>query len=142
MSGLQIGLSLVVRRRTPEYACNETVLVVDADREARDAVQGTLLTSGYHLLRSSTASEAVQTCRQWKGEIDLILMNFVPESGTGTELVRRLHAIRPLVRVLYFSSCTARVLKEAGGPEFGDGFIQKPFLPDALLRKVRRLLDA
>lgn len=61
---------------------------------------------------------------------------------SGPELAQRLLRSRPGLKVLYVSG----YLQGAGGDgsplESGANFLQKPFTPDTLVRKVREILDA
>ncbi len=67
---------------------------------------------------------------------DLVL----PQMG-GDALASRLRAERQVTAVLYMSGYPDRALGHHGVIEPGTPFLQKPFTPDALLRKVREVLD-
>ena len=60
----------------------------------------------------------------------------------GEELVERVTSIRPSVRVLYMSAYTEDAIFNLGILTPGTNFIEKPFGPDELARKVREVLDA
>ncbi len=49
---------------------------------------------------------------------------------------------RPDLRVLFVSGYTDEAITRCGGPEAGFAFLQKPFDPVGLARKVREVLDA
>ena len=65
----------------------------------------------------------------------------MPEMS-GPDLVRQIAPIRPDMRVLYISGYTDEAIVHHGIAESGAAFLQKPFLPDVLARKVREVLDA
>ena len=119
----------------------ETVLVLEHDEGTKELVRRSLLTRDYHLLEAGTATEALRVSRQWDGDIHLLLVNVFTSSATGPEVAKKLQAVRPTVKVLYMSSYAARVLQQAGAPKMGTRFIQKPFSPEALARRIRQVLD-
>ena len=61
---------------------------------------------------------------------------------SGPDLVRQIAPMRPRMNVLYISGYTDEAVVHHGIPESGAAFLQKPFLPDALARKVREVLDS
>jgi FixJ family two-component response regulator len=60
---------------------------------------------------------------------------------SGAELVELLTKERPDMRVLYMSGYTDDAILRHGVLEAGVNFIQKPFAPSDLARKVRDVLD-
>ena len=50
-------------------------------------------------------------------------------------------AALPAIRVLYISGYTDEAIVHHGIPESGAAFLQKPFVPDQLARKIREVLD-
>jgi two-component system, cell cycle sensor histidine kinase and response regulator CckA len=60
---------------------------------------------------------------------------------SGPDLVRQMSPVCPSIRVLYISGYTDEAIVHHGIPESGAAFLQKPFVPDQLARKVREVLD-
>lgn len=56
-------------------------------------------------------------------------------------MVRRVRAIRPNLPTLFISGYTDRALAQHGLETAGTAFLQKPFMPEVLVRKVREVLD-
>ena len=123
-------------------AGTETVLLVEDEEIVRDMTHEILRMSGYHVLESSRGSEALSVCEQHKGPIHLMLTDVVMPQMSGRELAERLMPLRPEMRVLYMSGYTDDAIVHHGVLDEGMAFIEKPFTPNALARKVRESLDA
>jgi CheY-like chemotaxis protein len=74
--------------------------------------------------------------------IHLLVTDVVMPGVGGPELASRLEAARPGFRVLYMSGYTGGAVVNHGLLSSATAYLQKPFTPDVLLRKVREVLDA
>jgi hypothetical protein len=120
----------------------ETVLLVEDEEMVREMAHEILRMSGYQVLESTHGSEALTVCEQHEGPIHLMLTDVVMPQMSGRELAERLVPMRPEMRVLYMSGYTDDAIVHHGVLEDGVAFIEKPFTPNALARKVRVALDA
>jgi CheY-like chemotaxis protein len=105
---------------------------------ARDALR----TYGYTVLDAADGAEALRVAERHTGPIHLLLTDLIMPGLGGTRLAEALTASRPGLKVLYLSGYTADALARRGalvGAEIH--FLQKPFTPSALARKVREVLD-
>jgi two-component system cell cycle sensor histidine kinase/response regulator CckA len=120
---------------------SEIILLVEDQEGLRKLLVEILQRHGYTVLHARDGREALRLAEAYENKIDLILTDLVmPEMG-GRELVEALTASRPETRVLYMSGYTDKS-GEAGKLTSGrHGFIDKPFPPEALLRRVRKILD-
>ena len=73
--------------------------------------------------------------------IHLLVSDVVMPSLSGPELARRVRELRPGLRTLFLSGYTEEFVGAKGALKGVDGFLSKPFTPDALARKVRDLVD-
>jgi two-component system cell cycle sensor histidine kinase/response regulator CckA len=121
---------------------SETVLIVEDKDEVRAAVGASLEMRGYTVLKACHGKEAVMICRRHEGPIHLLLTDVVMPQMTGLELAQRVSLLHPETKVLYISGYTSDVLNRRNMLEPNTAFLQKPFTPDTLARRVRALLDA
>src|SRR4051812_8890158 len=120
----------------------ETILLVEDEARVRKLIVDVLTARGYRVLEATRGEEAIRLCKMHHGEIDLAVVDVVMPEISGPELVRQIAPLRPRTNVLYISGYTDEAVVHHGIPESGAAFLQKPFLPDALARKVREVLDA
>jgi two-component system cell cycle sensor histidine kinase/response regulator CckA len=120
----------------------ETILLVEDQDQVRTVVRTTLSRRGYVVLEADGADDARRYVREHPGPIDLLLTDVVMPGMNGRDLARAMLSERPHLRVLYMSGYADHAIVRHGVIERGLQYIQKPFAPDALLRKVRETLDA
>ena len=127
-------------RETPHGS--ETVLVVEDEAMVRDLAHEILVMQGYTVLTAADASEAIQLCEQHQGLIHLVITDAVMPRLSGRELAQHLEHLRPTAKILYMSGYTDNAMIHHGVLDANTPFLQKPFTPGALARKVREVLDA
>jgi two-component system cell cycle sensor histidine kinase/response regulator CckA len=119
---------------------SETVLLVEDEESVRSLSREILEARGYTVLEASGGAQALDIARDYPQPIHLVLTDIVmPEMG-GTDLALRLEALRPGIRVLYMSGYTDDTVVRHGFLQEGRVFLQKPFAPESLARKVREVL--
>jgi signal transduction histidine kinase len=128
--------------RTEGLEGTETILLAEDQPEVRSVAVAVLERYGYRVLQASNGDEALQILRQHRGPIHLLLSDVVMPSMSGPELARLVQLKQPSIRVLYASGYTDDAIVRHGVLDPGVAFLQKPFTPTALLRKIRELLDA
>jgi CheY-like chemotaxis protein len=118
----------------------ETVLLVEDEQGVRELIRDFLLRCGYTVLEAADPTEALALFDAKRDVLQLLITDVVMPQMNGRELAERLVARRPGLGVLFMSGYTDdQVL--AHGVARGAGFLQKPFTPDVLARKVREVLD-
>ncbi len=123
-------------------AGTETILVVEDEESIRGVIRASLEVYGYRVLEAADGSEGITICERREQRIDLLMADVVMPLMGGPELVRRIGMVRPDLPVLLISGYTDRALTHQGLRESETAFLQKPFTPEALARKVREILDA
>ena len=120
---------------------SETILLVDDEEGVRKLCCAVLETNGYNVLEADNAQSALAAYDKNAHKVDLLLTDVVMRQMNGFELGNALSERTPGLKILYMSGYR----DQAGGTEPGQApvtFLNKPFTPDALLAKVRQVLDA
>ena len=123
-----------------ELASPATILLVEDYGRVRELTEKVLVREGHRVLSADSGPQALRLLRDHADRIDLVLTDVVMAPMTGPELVERLEALRPGVPVLYMSGYTGDRLGAHGVVEAGVGFIEKPFTPASLVKKVNEIL--
>jgi DNA-binding NtrC family response regulator len=120
----------------------ETLLVVENEGAIRALVKMALERQGYTVMSAESGSEALALAADHQGPIDLLITDVVMPDLRGPDLAKQMVAERPGLATLFMSGYMDDALgEETSSLPVPVDFIQKPFLPSALVAKVRQLLD-
>jgi PAS domain S-box-containing protein len=119
----------------------ETILLVEDEADVRALAREVLERQGYTVLEASDGAQAVAVYEKEGARIDLILTDVVMPRMSGREMVDRVRATRPDMRVLYMSGYTGDAIVRHGVLDASVLLLGKPFTPVALIAKVREVLD-
>jgi PAS domain S-box-containing protein len=120
----------------------ETILLVEDEPSVRLLVRTTLEAHGYDMLESTHGIEAMMIAQKHPGKIHLLLTDLVMPGMSGRMLAEQIALLHPEARFIFMSGYTDDAVVQHGGLGAGMAFLQKPFTPHALARKVRETLDA
>ena len=126
----------------PSEAGSETILLVEDEGAVRALAASILRAQGYKVLESTSPEDALQIGEQHQEPIDLLLTDVVLPKMSGRKIAEHLTGLRPTMKVLYMSGYTDDAVVRNGVLETGTAFLQKPFTPSGMARKVREVLDA
>jgi CheY-like chemotaxis protein len=119
----------------------ETILLVEDEKDVRELIRTLLQSSGYNVLEAANGGEALLICEKYSGPIHLLITDVVMPHMSGHDLVERLTLLRPGLLALYISGYPDEAVVHHKMLEPGLFFLQKPFTPADLGRKVRNMLD-
>jgi PAS domain S-box-containing protein len=119
----------------------ETVLLVEDEEPVRRMARLALETQGYAVLEAVNGSDAVRVAERYAGAIHILVTDVVMPGIGGRVVAETLRPRHPDLKVLYVSGYTDDAIVRHGIVEATDAFLQKPFTPLSLARKVRAVLD-
>jgi two-component system cell cycle sensor histidine kinase/response regulator CckA len=131
----------VAAARSAPAGGSETILLVEDESAVRDLTRRCLEKSGYNVLQAASAEEALDVVGRHPGEIHLLLTDVIMPGASGPELARQLSSRRANLEILFVSGYTDETMTSQQILQPGASFLQKPFTPDSLARKVRDVLD-
>jgi PAS domain S-box-containing protein len=120
---------------------NETLLIVDDEKETLNAVQEALTSHGYKTFAISDSPSALSIFKKIPQEIALVITDIAMPHMDGMELIKQIKEIKPEIKIIAMSGHTKYIADKDGIREI-DGFLKKPFESPYLLSAVRRILDA
>jgi signal transduction histidine kinase/DNA-binding response OmpR family regulator len=131
------GASSVV---IPTHNGSGTVLLVEDEEGVRRLSKRILVAAGYHVLESANGDEAESLFEQNADTIDLVVTDVIMPGCGGPELLSRLRARTPDIKVLYMSGYTDLSAAHQVGVDHQLPYVQKPFTAAELVRHVRAAL--
>jgi len=120
----------------------ETVLLVEDEQSLRALTRDLLERSEYTVLEASSGAHALEVAQRHGGPIHLLLTDVVMPGMNGGILAANLAPLHPEMKVLFMSGYTGSFATQKGLLGEGSKVLQKPFSRDALLRKLREVLES
>jgi len=120
----------------------EMILVVDDEEPIRSLAKDALENFGYTVLLAENGEQAIETYKTRRDEIDLVVLDMIMPKMGGRETFLNLKAMNPDVKALLSSGYSQNAKAEEILSSGVSGFVQKPYQIDALLSRVRSVLDA
>ena len=120
----------------------ETILLAEDAAPVRSVAREVLRRHGYRVLTAADGRTALELADTHVGPIDLLITDVIMPEMSGRQLADRLVERLTKLKVLFVSGYTDDAIVRHGILEPGIAFLQKPFSPESLARKVREVLDA
>ncbi len=125
-----------------DFRGTETILLAEDEDSVRSLTARVLRGLGYQVLEARLGREAEEIARGRTAPVELLLTDVVMPEYSGSELAARLSRQSPGLKVLYMSGYTDEAVIHHGLLESNIAYLQKPFTPVVLGRKVREVLDS
>ncbi|MGH9658709.1 MAG: response regulator, partial [Bryobacteraceae bacterium] len=119
----------------------ETVFVVEDEAPLRGLIRSTLEPYGYRVLEAPDGGAALVLLDRAPERVDLLLTDIVMPRMSGIELAGHLRVSQPGLCVLFMSGYSEGPPDAEAAIVEGVPFLQKPFAPETLVRKIREILD-
>ncbi|MHC1728167.1 MAG: PAS domain S-box protein [Syntrophobacteraceae bacterium] len=132
------GFSMPLRR---DLRGKETVLLVEDEGSILSLGKTILQRHGYEILATKSPTEAVEIAKNHPQPIHLLITDVVMPEMNGKDLKDKVSELKPDLKSIFMSGYTANVIAHHGVLDEDIDFLQKPFSVQALLEKVRDVLD-
>jgi two-component system, cell cycle sensor histidine kinase and response regulator CckA len=121
-------------------AAGNAVLLVEDEAELRSLFAVLLEMESITVFQAEDGEQALQVFEQHRDEIGLLITDLgLPHVG-GVDLIGRMRAMKPSMRILGTSGLSADEVREMVITAGADDFIPKPFSPQEAIDKVRTYL--
>ena len=119
----------------------ETILLAEDEEAVRITTAGLLTAGGFAVELAENGHVALQKFQARPDRYQAVLLDLTMANGDGEETFREIRRIRPDARVLMMSGFSPQAVLDRFAGQGLNGFIQKPFLAEELLRAIRKILD-
>jgi PAS domain S-box-containing protein len=130
------------RLETAPATGSAVVLFAEDDRAVRRLMSIELRRRGFTVLEARHGGEALDICKQYGDEIDMLVSDIVMPTMNGVDLVAAATRIRPEMAILLISGHPERagVGLDVGGAH-GGNLLLKPFTPEDLAARINDALE-
>ncbi len=123
------------------YSGNESVLIVEDNKQVLDVASTALKSLGYTVYQASNGKEALEDIKSNKYKFDIVITDLIMPVLNGKEFIFRAKKIIPSLKVIYTSGYTDNHIVHNGMLEDGINFIQKPYSLVTLAKTIRKILE-
>jgi len=147
---IKILLPRIMERKSPKQdrpkeikttGGKETILLVEDEEKIRNVTARMLEKQGYKVILAEEGREAINICKQYNGNIDLLVTDIVMPYMSGKELAKKLVAKRSNLKVLFISGYFNNIESEAFMIKSNYKFLQKPYTFQTLHSTIRNIFD-
>jgi len=139
----QVERTVVQKKKLAQVSGgNETILVVEDEELLLDLVKTILERKGYDVLTAKDGVEAVEQYRRYQEKIALVLTDIGLPRLSGLEAFVAMRQMNPKLRTIIASGYLSTGLRSEMVSAGTRDFVQKPYDPSELLKKIREVLDS
>jgi len=122
-----------------EMASRKTILLAEDESLLRELGETILRQAGYKVVTAPGAEELRALVSEYSDRVDLLLTDVIMPGLGGQELVALVKRRWPDIRILYMSGYSSEEIDDL---DRDAGFLQKPFTPGELMKKIADLFNA
>ncbi|MDY7084805.1 MAG: response regulator [Actinomycetota bacterium] len=126
--------------QAPASESRPTVLVVDDEEDLRDIMRRMLERRGFATLIAGDSQQAIAACREFPGDIDILVTDLGLPGVSGGELSRSATKLRPEMSVVYISGLPKDIAVADGLIGEDALLVKKPFSSEVLVQTLRSVL--
>ncbi len=126
---------------TENVSGSETIMVVEDQEDILELISMSLSQSGYDIIKASDGEEALKMSKNKNKPIHLLLTDVIMPNINGQELASRLLLTNPDIKVVFMSGYADDAIAQLGVLDIDKNFIQKPFSPIELVKKIKKILE-
>jgi CheY-like chemotaxis protein len=122
---------------------SESILVVEDEAVVRKMIVSSLDKLGYTVFEARNGEDAIKkSAKRNPGSFDMLITDIIMPGINGRELALKLKSASSDLKVLYISGYTDDAIGQQGVIDEELRFLQKPFTPNELAKKVREIFDS
>lgn len=116
------------------------IVLADDDQQIRSFLKAILKAQGFDVHQAGDGQEAAEVLKELGGMVDLLITDIKMPRMDGVALAKAVAELYPTLPVLFISGWTFDLLDAPEWRQPGYAFLQKPFLPKALISAIGHLL--
>jgi CheY-like chemotaxis protein len=119
----------------------ETILLIEDEEILLRSISDLLSENGYTVLTARDGREAVEVYARNREDIKLVLSDMGLPKQSGWEAFLEIREINPSIRIIFASGNFDPNMKAELSKKGAKHFIQKPYVPDEILKSIREVVD-
>jgi DNA-binding response OmpR family regulator len=120
----------------------ETILFVEDEWMLLELLKSLFEENGYRIRTAGSGEEGLEVFARYTTEIDLVLTDMgLPKMG-GWDMFQKMLTVNPKIKVILASGYVDQDLRVEMMQQGAKDFIQKPYVPATILKRIREVLDA
>ena len=129
------------KEEIPFLTGSGVILMAEDDTTVRRLTKQLLEDAGYTVIEAFDGEDVIAKFNDNRGKIDLLLLDAVMPKKNGKEAYEMISRIRPGIKTLFMSGYSEDIIHKRGILQNGLNFITKPVAPNALLKKLKEVLE-
>jgi CheY-like chemotaxis protein len=123
------------------WRASGTALVIDDDEGVRELAEDVLHRAGMTVLSAADGHEGAKLFEQHADSVAVVLLDRTMPTRSGADTVDAIRAVRPDAKIVLVSGYSEESVAAELASRRCSGFLQKPFTPEALVARVREVIE-